>query len=178
VTRWEDVGPLETTTAPAGFYAGFDDEARPAQHRAAVTAVEALPQPLPQPQAIAAVVFVDGLSRTLTARLPDLAGRYERHLWTQGWQQLRRAQEAGWPPGGPQPVFADLPGARQVAHGQPGGWWDAAVHRPTQDSRLRRVDLQAGVVAVATIDRSSHRFLTCRFLNRPGLRDAVVGVKW
>jgi hypothetical protein len=138
-----------------------------------VTAVEALPQP----RAISAVVFVDAVSRVLTVRLPDLAGGYERHLWIQGWQQLRRAQEAGWPPNGPQPVFADLPGARQVAHGQPADGGTLQFSVPPKTPGFAELISKPGVVAIVTIDRSSHRFLTCKFLSRPGLRDAVVGVR-
>jgi hypothetical protein len=138
-----------------------------------VTAAEALPQP----QAVNAVVFVDAVSRVLTARLPDLAGGYERLLWTQAWQRLRRAQEAGWPADGPQPVFADLPGARRVAHGQPGEGGTLQFTVPTKAPGFAELISKPGVVAIATIDRSSHRFLTCRFLNRPGLRDVVVGVR-
>jgi hypothetical protein len=138
-----------------------------------VTAVEALPQP----QAVSGVVFVDAVSRVLTVRLPDLAGGYERLLWTQAWQQLRRAQEAGWPPGGPQPVLADLPGARQVAHGQPGEGGTLQFTFPPKTPGFAELISKPGVVAILTVDRGSHRFLSCRFLSRPGLRDAVVGVR-
>jgi hypothetical protein len=59
---------------------------------------------LPQPQAIDAAVFVDAIERTLTARLRDAAGGYERLLWTQAWQALRRAEANGWPIDGPGEV--------------------------------------------------------------------------
>jgi hypothetical protein len=128
-----------------------------------VTAVEALPQP----QAIDAVVFVDTLTRTLSVRLSDQAGGYERLLWTQAWQALRRAQEAGWPASGAPWVWADVPGARQVVHGEPG---EAATLRftfPVGTPGFAKLVSKPGVVAIATVDRSTHQFLTCRFLNRP-----------
>ena len=128
-----------------------------------MTAVEALPQP----QAIDAVVFVDAVSRTLTARLSDQAGGYERLLWTQAWQQLRRAQEAGWPANGAPWVFADLPGARQVVHGQPGEGGTLQFTFPPGTPGFAELISKPGVVAIVTVDRSTQRFLTCRFLNRP-----------
>jgi hypothetical protein len=128
-----------------------------------VTAVEALPQP----QAIDATVFVDAVSRTLTARLPDQAGGYERLLWIQAWQQLRRAQEAGWPANAAPPVWADLPGARQVAHGQPGEGGTLTFHFPPGTAGFAELVAKPGARAIATVDRSSRWFLNCRFLNRP-----------
>ena len=138
-----------------------------------MTAAEALPQP----RAIDAVVFVDVLTRTLTARLPDQAGGYERLLWTQAWQQLRRAQEAGWPANGPPWVYADVPGARRVAHGQPGEGGTLQFTFPPKTPGFAELISKPGVVAVVTVDRGSHEFRSCRFLNRPGLRDVVVGVR-
>jgi hypothetical protein len=128
-----------------------------------VTAVEALPQP----RALAAVVFVDAVTRTLTARLSDQAGGYERLLWTQAWQQLRRAQEAGWPANGAPWVFADLPGARRVVHGQPAEGGALSFAFPPGTPGFAELISKPGVVAIVTVDRGTQRFLTCRFLNRP-----------
>jgi hypothetical protein len=128
-----------------------------------VTAVEALPQP----QAIDAVVFVDAVTRTLTARLSDQAGGYERLLWTQAWQQLRRAEEAGWPIDGAPWVFADLPGARQVVHGQPAEGGTLQFTFPVGTPGFAKLVSKPGVVAIVTVDRGTQRFLSCRFLNRP-----------
>ena len=50
---------------------------------------------LPDPQALYAVVFTDMATRTLTVRLGDHASGYDKLLWTQAWQQLRQAEEAG-----------------------------------------------------------------------------------
>jgi hypothetical protein len=131
-----------------------------------VTAVEALPQP----QAIDAVVFVDAVSRTLTARLPDQAGGYERLLWTQAWQALRRAQEAGWPADGAPWVYADLPGARQVVHGQPGEAGSLLFSFPPGTPGFAELISRPGVVAIVTVDRGAQRFLACRFLKRFGVK--------
>jgi hypothetical protein len=105
-----------------------------------VTAVEALPEP----QAVDAAVFVNVFERSLSVRLRDRAGGYERLLWTQAWQQLRRAQENGWPPGSAQPIYADLPGARRVVHGQPGEGGTLLFTFPPGTPGFARVDLQAG----------------------------------
>jgi hypothetical protein len=136
-----------------------------------VTAVE----PQPQPRAISAVVFNDVLTRTLTVRLPDHAGGYERMLWARAWQGQRRAQENGWPVGSTS-VFADLPGARQVAHGQPGDGGTLQFTIPPKTPGYAELISKPGVVAIVTVDLGSGEFRSCRFLNRPGLRDAVVGV--
>ena len=128
-----------------------------------MTAVEALPQP----QAIDATVFNDVLSRTLTVRLRDQAGGYERLLWTQAWQQLRRAQEAGWPANGAPWVWADLPGARQVVHGQPADGGTLQFSFPPGTPGYSELISKPGVVAIVTVDRSTQRFLSCRFLSRP-----------
>jgi hypothetical protein len=127
-----------------------------------VTAAEALPQP----QAIDGVVWIDAVERVLTVRLPDQVGGYEKFLWTQGWQQLRRAQEAGWPPDAAPWVFADLPGAPQVAHAQPGEGGTLRFAVPPGTPGFAKLVSRPGVVAILTIDRGSQRFLSCRFLNR------------
>jgi hypothetical protein len=131
-----------------------------------VTAVEALPEP----QAIDAVVFVDAVERTLTVRLRDTAGGYERLLWISGWQQLRRAEQAGWPPDGAPWVYADLPGAPRVVHGQPGEAGTLMFHFPVGTPGFAELISKPGVIAIVTVDRSTQRFLTCRFLNAVGAR--------
>jgi hypothetical protein len=128
-----------------------------------VTATEALPQP----QAVDAVVFVDAVSRTLTVRLPDQAGAYERMLWVQAWQQLRRAQEAGWPADGASWVWADVPGAPRVVHGLPAEGGQLSFHFPVGTRGFADLVSRPGVIAIATVDRGTQRFLSCRFLNRP-----------
>jgi hypothetical protein len=130
-----------------------------------VSAVEALPQP----QAIDAVVFVDVLTRTLTVRLGDKAGGYERLLWTQAWQALRRSQEAGWPPDGAPWIYADVPGAPRVVHGQAVDGGALSFTFPVGTAGFGQLVSKPGVVAIVTVDRGTHRFLTCRFLNRPAV---------
>jgi hypothetical protein len=126
-----------------------------------VTAVEALPQP----QAISAVVFVDAVSRTLTARLPDKAGGYERLLWTQAWQQLRRAQEAGWPASGAPWIFADVPGGDRSVHGVPTEGGTLSFSFPVGTPGFGALVSKPGVSAIVVVDRGTERFVSCRFLN-------------
>jgi hypothetical protein len=114
-----------------------------------------------------AVVWVDGVERTLIVRLPDGAGGYQKMLWTSGWQQLRRAQEAGWPADGAPWVFCDVPGARRVVHGQPGEAATLKFHFPPGTRGFAELVSRPGVIAIVTIDRGSQRFLSCRFLHRP-----------
>jgi hypothetical protein len=128
--------------------------------------VTAAAEPLPQPKAIVCPVFVDTAGRVVSARLPDTAGGYERQLWVQSWQRLRRAQEGGWPPSGPGPVFADVPGGRQV-RGLPVDGAQLSFHFPVGTPGFAAL-VGGAVTAVVTVDRGTHQFLTCRFLNRPG----------
>ncbi len=65
---------------------------------------------LPRPRAIDAAVFTDVLSRTLTVRQAEPASGYEKLLWTQAWQKLRRSHEAGWPLNGGAVGLRGCPG--------------------------------------------------------------------
>jgi hypothetical protein len=128
-----------------------------------VTAVEALPRPV----AVDGVVFHDVLSRTLSVRLSDRASGYERLLWTQAWQRQRRSREAGWPVDGAPWLFADVPGAPRVAHGLPAEGGVMSFHFPVGVAGYSGLISKPGLVAIVTIDRATHQFLSCRFLNRP-----------
>jgi hypothetical protein len=98
--------------------------------------------------------------------LRDAVGGYEKLLWTQAWQALRRAEQAGWPPDAAQPVWADLPGARQVAHSLPTEAGTLTFRFPVGAAGFAKLISRPGVVAIVTVDRSTLRFMTCRFLNR------------
>ena len=130
-----------------------------------MTATEALPQPV----AVDGVVFHDVGTRTLSVRLSDQANGYTRLLWTQAWQQQRRAQEAGWPPNGAPWVWADVPGASQVVHGLPAEGGVMRFHFPPGTAGYSELISKPGLVAIVTVDRATHQFLTCRFLNRPAV---------
>jgi hypothetical protein len=126
-----------------------------------VTATEVLPQP----QAIDAVVFVDAVERTLTVRLPDQAGGYERLLWRDAWVALRQGQEAGWSPGSAVWIYADLPGGDQSVYSQPGEAGTLVFAFPIGTPGFAALISRPGVAAIVTADRSTRRFLTCRFLH-------------
>jgi hypothetical protein len=132
---------------------------------------------VPQPVALECVVFADYAARTLSVRLSDRASGYERQAWLQAWQSQRRSREAGWPVDGAPWLYADVPGARRVAHGLPGDGGVMSFHFPPGAAGYSALISKPGLVAIVTVDRSSQQFLTCRFLNQPGLRDAVVGVR-
>lgn len=122
---------------------------------------------LPQPQAISAAVYVDVVERTLFARLPDQAGGYQKLLWTEAWQKLRRGQQNGWPADGPPWLWCDLPGARRVVHGEPGEAGTLKFTFPPKAPGWASLVSKPGVVAIVTVDRSTHFFLSCRFFHRP-----------
>jgi len=122
---------------------------------------------LPQPKAAIAVVFNDPSSRTLTVRLSELEDGYTRMLWARGWQLLRQAREAGWPPGGPPLVFADAPGSYRVVHGVPEAGGALSFTWPVGKPGYAELVAKPNLTAIVTLDRSAHHILTCRFLNRP-----------
>jgi hypothetical protein len=122
-----------------------------------VTAVEVLPRPV----AVDGVVFHDVLTRTLHVRLSDKASGYERLLWQQAWQQQRRSREAGWPIDGAPWLIAE-PGA---VHGLPGDAGVMSFHFPVGTPGYSELISKPGLVAIVTVDRGTHQFLTCRFLN-------------
>jgi hypothetical protein len=130
-----------------------------------VTAVEELPQPV----AVDGVVFNDVLTRTLSVRLSDQADGFTRLLWQQAWQQQRRSQEAGWPVNGARWIYADVPGAPRVVHGQPADGGTLQFTFPPGTPGYSELISKPGVVALVTVDRSTRRFLTCRFLRRPAV---------
>ena len=124
--------------------------------------VEALPQPV----ALEAVVVPDFASRTLSVRLSDQADGRTRRLWEQAWRKQRRSQEAGWPVDGSAWLYADLPGAPRVVHGQPVEGGAMAFHFPPGTAGYSELIAKPGVSAIVTIDHGSHEFLTCRLLRR------------
>jgi hypothetical protein len=128
-----------------------------------VTAAEVLPQP----KAAIGVVFNDPATRTLTVRLSDEADGYTRLLWQQGWQQLRRAQEAGWPANGAPWVWADAPGSHRTVHGVPGDGGVLSFHWPIGSPGYAELVGKPGLTAIATVDRGTHHILSVRFLHGP-----------
>lgn len=121
---------------------------------------------LPQPVAVDGVVFNEAGSRTLYVRLPDTATGYTKLLWQAGWQQLRRAEEAGWPTSGAPWVWASTPTASKVVHGGAGEAGTLRFHWPVGTAGYSELVSRPGLVAIATLDRNSHRFLSVKFLHR------------
>ena len=122
---------------------------------------------LPQPKACTGVVFNDIATRTLTVRLSDEADGFTRLLWQQGWQQQRRAQEAGWPSSGAPWVWASAPGHPRVVHGLPGEGGVLSFHFPPGTAGYSELIGKPGLVAIVTVDRGTHHILGVKFLNRP-----------
>jgi hypothetical protein len=123
-------------------------------------------QVLPRPKAATGVVFHDVLTRTLTVRLGEGASGYERLLWRDGWQALRRDQEAGWPVDGSPPVFAAVPGARRGVHGQPVEGGALSFHFPPGTAGYAELVARPGLYAIVTMDSGTRYITNVRFLNR------------
>jgi hypothetical protein len=113
------------------------------------------------------VVFADVVARTLTVRLSEGESGYTKLLWREGWQALRRAQEAGWPPGGPPGIWADVPGGRRVVHGQPVDGGMLSFHFPPGTAGYAELVSKPGLWAIVTMDIAARHILAVRFLNGP-----------
>jgi hypothetical protein len=122
---------------------------------------------LPRPKAATGVVFHDVGTRTLTVRLSEQESGYTKLLWREGWQALRRGQEAGWPVDGPPWVWADVPGARRVVHGQPADGGTLSFHFPPGTAGYAELISKPGLWAIVTMDIVARHILGVRFLNRP-----------
>jgi hypothetical protein len=118
---------------------------------------------LPAPIAIDGVVVADVVARTLGVRLSETASGYQRLWWKQAHQQLKAAVESGW---ARHPfVWASTPTAYQVAHVQPADFAMLQVTFPVGTAGYSELISRPGLYAIVTVDRSSGRFLTVKFLH-------------
>jgi hypothetical protein len=155
---------VQTATRPPGvwLFEGESPAARLVQHRALAATAEG---PLPRPKAVDCVVFADTATRTLSVRPGDRVGGYEKAIWREAWQSQRRAQEDGWPASGSPWLWADVPGAPRAVHGLPTEGGVMSFHFPVGTAGFGTLIAKPGLVAVVTVDLSTRRFLTCKFLN-------------
>lgn len=120
---------------------------------------------LPQPFAVDGVVTNDLPSRSLGVRLSETASGYERLWWKQAWLQLKAGWEDGWRNHGH--VRAGAFGDREIAIVHPGDFQSLVVSFPPGVAAYAELVSRPGLVAVATIDRNTSRFLSVQFRNRP-----------
>jgi hypothetical protein len=120
--------------------------------------------PVPQPMAVDAAVSNDVLSRTLVVRLPETEKGYARLLWREAFRAYKAAEESGWS-GGTAPLWATALGADRIAYAMPGDLQTLKFHFPPGETIYARL-ISKPVSAIVTLDRSSHRFRTVRFLHR------------
>jgi hypothetical protein len=90
---------------------------------------------------------------------------YSKLLWREAFQALQTAEEDGWRKH--SHVWASAPGARQVAHVLPGDLQTLTVHFPAGVTAYTELISRPGLYAIATLDRSTRRFRSLKFLNRP-----------
>ena len=119
---------------------------------------------LPRPKAISAAVSNDVTSRSLIVRCPDTESGYGRFLWREAFALLKRDSERGGRPG----LYASRSYTEQLAYAVPGDLQTLRFHFPL-DGRTAYTELTAepGLYAIVTIDRSTSRFMNCRFIIRP-----------
>ena len=120
---------------------------------------------VPRPKAISAAVSNDVTTRTLVVRCPDTESGYGRFLWREAFALLKRDSELGR--GAGLYAYAWGEGDRRF-YAVPGDLQTLRFHFPL-DGRTAYTELTAepGLYAIVTIDRSSGRFINCRFLSRP-----------
>ena len=121
---------------------------------------------LPRPKAISAAVTNDVTSRTLVVRLPDTESGYNRLLWREAFMAYRAAAESGWLRG--RQLWASGASPDRTPYATPGDLQTLRFHFPLDGSTAyTSLTAEPGLYAIVTIDRSTSRFLSCRFLTRP-----------
>ena len=120
---------------------------------------------VPQPMAVVAAVSNDVLSRTLSVRLPENAGGYEKLLWREAFAAYKAAEERGWS-GRVSPLWATALGADRLTYALPGDLQTLKFtfeRGKTVYSQL----ISKPVSAIVTVGRGTSRFRTVRLLHRP-----------
>jgi hypothetical protein len=144
--------------SPADVYLRGDSLTR-LEVRQAVAATEVVPRP----KAISAAVSNDVTSRSLVVRCPDTESGYGRLLWREAFAALKKDDERG---------RTDLYASRfyedRLAYAVPGDLQTLRFHFPLDGSTAyTELTAKPGLRAIVTIDISTRRFLTCRFIIRP-----------
>ena len=119
---------------------------------------------LPRPKAISAAVANDALSRTLIVRLPDTESAYSRLLWREAFMAYRSAAESGWRRG--RQLWASGAAADRLPYATPGDLQTLKFHFPPGVTAYTSLIAEPDLYGIVTIDRSTSRFLSCRFLTR------------
>ena len=115
--------------------------------------------------AVVAAVSNDVLSRTLSVRLPENAGGYEKLLWREAFAAYKAAEERRWS-GRVSPLWATALGADRLTYALPGDLQTLKFtfeRGKTVYSQL----ISKPVSAIVTVDRGTSRFRTVRLLHRP-----------
>jgi hypothetical protein len=116
---------------------------------------------LPDPLATVGAVALDLEARTATV-IPAETG-YPAMLWQQGYRAMVKAERTSRY--GAPDVWADAPGRRQVARGQPEGGALKFTFRKGDPAWAELVGT-AGLSAFVTVDRRTNRILGVTFRGR------------
>jgi hypothetical protein len=119
---------------------------------------------IPRPLAISAAVSNDVTWRTLVVRLPETEVGYGRLLWREAYAALKRDDEVGR-----ADLYASALGVGdRLSYAVPGDLQTLKFHFPVDgNTAYASLIAKPGLYAIVTIDRSTSRFLSCRFLIRP-----------
>jgi hypothetical protein len=117
-------------------------------------------EPLPQPLAAVGVVTVDVAQRVLYVRLSDLEKGHAQSLFRQSFQAMKTSEEKGSTGG---TVWAASPSSDRVAFAKTGDGGLLRFHFPPGEKSFTELVGRPNLTAILTMDRSSCRFLRCKF---------------
>ena len=128
---------------------------------------------VPEPIAIDGVVVSDVAARSLGVRVSERASGYEKLWWKTAWQALKAAMEDGWGSrslpayrSSDPYVWASTSSAYRVVPVLPADFSMLQVTFPVGTAGFSELISKPGLYAIATVDRSSGRFIGVKFLNR------------
>ena len=124
--------------------------------------------PIPQPLAIDGIVVNDFANRTLFVKLGDTVTGAPRVAWTNGYQALQLAEDAGYPVRGAPALWARFEGDDRVARATPGDLFSLKFEcPPAEGSAYSRMISKPGLRARVLYDRSMQWFTSVKFRHAP-----------
>ena len=126
--------------------------------------VKAATTPVPSPMAITGVVSPLFTERALMVRISDNASSYERSSWRNAYRALKTAEQNGWRTSHPT-VWASTDKADSVASAVAGDDVFGGLLRFAfySEAPYRQLTGQPGLTCFVIVDRSSQRFMSCKF---------------
>jgi hypothetical protein len=158
-------GPVEYTRAPSGVFTEWGGRSGISTRAATPATTERVPSPM----AVTGVVSPLIPERALVVRISDTESGYAKLTWRTAWRALKSAEESSWRTADPT-VYASAPGAFQVAHATTGDDFFGGLlrFRFADEKAYLQLVSQPGLSCFVMLDRSAHRFLSCKFRHNRG----------